>query len=102
MVFNCDYPSHHCLLPPSIDNEDITDILIALSNDESASSLCLHGTSNFFMMKLLAKNPRVMKKVQAEIRKITENKLAVDGNELEKLKYFKMVALRQHPAAPLL
>ena len=53
MVFKCDYPSHHCLVPPSIDNEDITDILIALSNDESASSLRLHGTSNFFMMKLV-------------------------------------------------
>ena len=63
------------------------------------------SVTTVWAMSELAKNPRVMKKVQAEIRKITGNKLAVDGNELEKLKYSKMVVketLRLHPAAPLL
>lgn len=46
-----------------------------------------------------------MRKVQAEIRKIVENKREVGESEIEKLKYLKMVVnetFRLHPAVPLL
>lgn len=56
-------------------------------------------------MSELAKNPRVMRKVQAEIRKIVGHKSEVDESEIDKMKYFKMVVketLRLHPPVPLL
>ena len=57
-------------------------------------------------MTELARNPRVMKKVQAEIRScVGRCKEIVDESELEKLDYLRMVVketLRLHPPAPLL
>ena len=51
-------------------------------------------------MTELVKNPRVMKKVQTEIRSCVGRKSNVDESELEKLGYLKMVVketLRLHP-----
>ncbi|KAK1370673.1 Cytochrome P450, family 71, subfamily B, polypeptide 2 [Heracleum sosnowskyi] len=108
---------------PRLDHEDITDILIALSKDETGplrlskdnikavfmdlflASVDTTSATTVWAMSELAKNPRVMTKVQAEIRKIIGNKTEVEESEIEKLKYFKMVVketLRLHPAAPLL
>ncbi|KAK3011537.1 hypothetical protein RJ639_011577, partial [Escallonia herrerae] len=56
-------------------------------------------------MTELARNPRVMKKVQAEIRSSIGKKPKVDEAEVEKLKYLKMVVketFRLHPPATLL
>ncbi|KAL8109382.1 cytochrome P450 71B34-like [Apium graveolens] len=108
---------------PRLDHEDITDILIALSNDKTGplrlskdnikavfmdlflASIDTTSATTVWAMSELAKNPRVMTKVQAEIRKIMGNKKEVEESDIEKLKYFKMVikeTLRLHPAVPLL
>lgn len=108
---------------PRLNHEDITDILIALSNDETGAlrltkdhikavfvdlftaSIDTSSGTIVWVMSELAKNPRVMSKVQAEIRKIIGNKSEVAESEIEKLEYFKMVikeTLRLHPPVPLL
>nr|AQY76215.1 cytochrome P450 [Thapsia garganica] len=108
---------------PRLNHEDITDILIALSNDETGAlrlskdhikavfvdlflaSIDTSSATIIWAMSELAKSPRVMRKVQAEIREIIGNKSQVDESEIEKLKYFKMVVketLRLHPPVPLL
>ena len=56
------------------------------------------------MSELMA-NPRVMKKVQSEIRSCAGRKPKVDREDIAMLKYLKMVikeTFRMHPAAPLL
>lgn len=56
-------------------------------------------------MTELAKNPRVMRKVQAEIRNYVGKRPGVDEPELEKFKYLKMAVketFRLHPPATLL
>ena len=56
-------------------------------------------------MTELVKNPRVMKKVQKEIRSCVGRKPNVNESELEKLGYLKMVVnetLRLHPPIGLL
>ncbi|KAL8109383.1 cytochrome P450 71B34-like [Apium graveolens] len=108
---------------PRLNHEDITDILIALSNDETGAlrfsndhikavfvdlfmaSIDTSSGTIIWAMSELAKNPRVMRKVQAEIRKIVGHKSEVDESEIDKMKYFKMVVketLRLHPPVPLL
>ncbi|PUZ36064.1 hypothetical protein GQ55_9G010100 [Panicum hallii var. hallii] len=56
-------------------------------------------------MAELIRNPRVLKKVQDEIRAAVGDKERVQPDDLPKLRYFKMVlkeTLRLHPPAPLL
>lgn len=56
-------------------------------------------------MSELIKNPRVMKKVQSEIRTVHRDKPRVQVDDIPKFKYLKMVlkeTLRLHPPAPLL
>nr|AQY76222.1 cytochrome P450 [Thapsia garganica] len=108
---------------PRLDHEDMTDMLIALSNDKTGhlrltkdnikavfmdlflASIDTSSATIIWAMSELAQSPRVMRKVQAEIREIIGNKSQVDESEIEKLKYFKMVVketLRLHPPVPLL
>lgn len=56
-------------------------------------------------MAELCKNPRLMKKAQAEIRNHIGNKGRVTEADIDQLQYLKMVikeTLRLHPPAPLL
>lgn len=56
-------------------------------------------------MAEMVKNPKVMKKVQAEVRQVFNETGRVDESSIHKLKYLKSVVketLRLHPPAPLL
>jgi cytochrome P450 len=56
-------------------------------------------------MTALMNNPRVMNKVQMEIRNLCEDKDFINENEIEKLPYLKSVVketLRLFPPTPLL
>lgn len=53
----------------------------------------------------IVKNPRVMQKVQAEVREVYKDKGNVDEERLDQLKYLKLIikeALRLHASLPLL
>ncbi|KAK3039894.1 hypothetical protein RJ639_028287, partial [Escallonia herrerae] len=105
------------------EHEDITDILVGLAKDQTASlrlsrdhvkailmdifvgAIDTSSVTMVWAMTELARNPRVMKKVQAEIRSSIGKKAKVDEAEVEKLKYLKMVVketFRLHPPATLL
>ncbi|XP_057534642.1 cytochrome P450 736A117-like [Amaranthus tricolor] len=56
-------------------------------------------------MTEMLRNPRVMKELQREVRQITGEKLYVNEDDLEQMKYLKAVikeTLRLHPPIPLL
>ncbi|KFK33576.1 hypothetical protein AALP_AA5G031700 [Arabis alpina] len=109
------------------DRPDIVDVMLDIiqkqEQDDSFKLTIdhLHGViSNIFLagvdttaitmiwaMAELAKNPRVMKKVQDEIRTTIRIKSGerIAEEDLEKLQYLKLVvkeSLRLHPVAPLL
>ncbi|RVX04313.1 Cytochrome P450 71B34 [Vitis vinifera] len=63
---------------------------------------CNHPT---WAMTELARNPRIMKKAQVEVRNSIGNKGKVTEGDVDQLHYLKMVVketLRLHPPAPLL
>uniref|UniRef100_A0A1J3GK10 Cytochrome P450 71B11 n=2 Tax=Noccaea caerulescens TaxID=107243 RepID=A0A1J3GK10_NOCCA len=58
-----------------------------------------------WVMTHLIKNPRVMKKLQAEVREVIQNKDHITEDDIERLEYLKMVikeAFRITPLVPLL
>lgn len=63
-----------------------------------------HTALEWTMTELL-KHPEVMKKAQAEIRRITGSKISVTQDDVEKTLYLKAVikeSLRLHPPIPML
>ncbi|TYI56863.1 hypothetical protein E1A91_D11G241500v1 [Gossypium mustelinum] len=105
------------------EQEDFVDFLIRLMKDESNSfkvsencvkvmffdafigGIVTTSTTILWAMSELIKNPRVMNKVQAEIRNCIGKKAKVEGKDVSKLKYLKMVVketFRLHPPVPIL
>ncbi|KAK9212816.1 hypothetical protein WN943_002198 [Citrus x changshan-huyou] len=75
------------------DDEDLVDVL-----ETSAT------TVDWAMYEMM-KNPRVMKKAQAEVREVFNRKGKVDETGINEMKYLKLVVketLRLHPSAPLI
>ncbi|CAJ2675711.1 unnamed protein product [Trifolium pratense] len=102
---------------------DIIDILLQMMNDHSLSfeltldhikallmNIFLAGTDTssaivVWAMTALMNNPRVMNKVQMEIRNLYENKDFINEDDIEKLPYLKSVVketMRLFPPSPLL
>ncbi|XP_058112892.1 cytochrome P450 71A1-like [Magnolia sinica] len=99
--------------------EDLVDVLIRVQKDLHLSrdhikallmNIFIAGTDTgaatvVWAMTELIRNPRVMKKVRGEIRRIIGNKGKVQEDDLHQLDYFKLVVketFRMHPAAPTL
>ncbi|GMN62290.1 hypothetical protein TIFTF001_031380 [Ficus carica] len=104
-------------------DEDLVDVLLKFHNNgEHGFSLTTDNikaviwdifsagsetsaTAVDWAMTEMIKNPRVMKKVQNEIREVFRRKGSVDETSISEMKYLKLVVketLRLHPSAPLL
>ncbi|XP_042511736.1 cytochrome P450 71B10-like [Macadamia integrifolia] len=105
------------------EQEDITDVLLNIGRDHKGAGSLTHNHIKAILMNIflggvdsgaivmewamaeLVKNPKVMKKVQDEIRSIVGKKGKVDEADIDQLKFLKMVikeTLRLHPSLPLL
>ncbi|XP_027905557.1 cytochrome P450 83B1-like [Vigna unguiculata] len=105
------------------ENEDLIDVLLQLKKQRSFSvdlendhikavfmNMLVAATdttaaTTIWAMTALLKNPRVMKKVQEEIRNLAGEKDFLSEDDIQKLPYFKAVikeTLRLHLPAPLL
>ncbi|KAF0909277.1 hypothetical protein E2562_033592 [Oryza meyeriana var. granulata] len=81
------------------------DNIKAVLMDVFAGGIDTMAITATWIMSELMRNPRVMQKAQAELRKVVTNKSRVEEEDLQKLKYIKMVIeenFRLHPPAPLL
>ncbi|EOX92908.1 4-hydroxyphenylacetaldehyde oxime monooxygenase, putative [Theobroma cacao] len=106
---------------PQPEHEDFVDILVQLLKDQSfgltkdhvkailldtfVGGIDTSAITMLWAMSELIKNPRVMKKVQIEIRNTVGKKAKVDGESVANLNYLKMVVketFRLHPPATLL
>ncbi|KFK33559.1 hypothetical protein AALP_AA5G029300 [Arabis alpina] len=106
-------------------SEDFVDLLLRLENEEAVlgtdkltrnhikailmniilGSIDTSAITMTWAMAELARNPRVMKKVQSEIRNQIGNKSMISLDDIDQLNYFKMVikeTWRLHPPLPLL
>ncbi|KAL2940509.1 Cytochrome P450 71D10 [Bienertia sinuspersici] len=85
----------------SLTTNNIKGVILELLGGGSENS---SATLEWTMSELL-KNPDVMEKAQAELRRVYGEKGVVDETKLHELKYLKLVvreALRLHPPVPLL
>ncbi|KAH9604504.1 hypothetical protein KSS87_005408 [Heliosperma pusillum] len=85
----------------SMTTDNIKGVILELLGGGSENS---SATLEWTMAELL-KNPRVMDKVQAEVRQVYHEKGSIDETKIHELKYLKQVvreALRLHPPVPLL
>ncbi|KAM0982335.1 hypothetical protein ACFX2I_015237 [Malus domestica] len=89
----------------ALDFEFTKEDLKALLQDMFVGGSDTSSTAMVWLMAELVRNPRVMKKVQEEVRRVVGKKAKVEENDLSQMKYMKCVIkenLRLHPPAPLL
>ncbi|XP_057787919.1 cytochrome P450 71A8-like [Salvia miltiorrhiza] len=107
----------------SKNGEDFLDVLLQIYNDESADAsidrdsvksllmdVFVGGTDTIstameWTMSEVLRHPKVMEKLQQEVRGIVKEKQDIRDDDLEKMHYLKAVikeALRFHPPLPLL
>nr|ADA70805.1 cytochrome P450 CYP71D176 [Scoparia dulcis] len=82
-----------------------TENLKAILLDMFTAGTETSSTTIVWVMSELLRNPRVMEKVQEEVRRIYKGQGHVDESLLHELKYLKLVikeAMRLHPPLPLL
>ncbi|KAL0431923.1 UNVERIFIED_CONTAM: 4-hydroxyphenylacetaldehyde oxime monooxygenase [Sesamum radiatum] len=104
------------------DDDDLVDVLLGLSNEETGLPLTREHIKAIFMntflggvdtsaiviiwaMSELIRNPQTMQKAQAEIRTKLGVKTTLEPDDLGKLTFLKMIVketLRLHPPVPLL
>ncbi|GMJ04920.1 cytochrome P450, family 71, subfamily B, polypeptide 13 [Hibiscus trionum] len=102
--------------------KDIVQILLHLLHNDHDSKLTINNvkailldmfmagtetsaTTTEWIMAELLKNPRVMKRVQEEVRRVANDKGRVEEDDISKMEYLKCIikeTLRLHPAGPLL
>lgn len=108
---------------PNPKQEDFIDVLLRLRNERLFTldltwdhikavlmNVIVAGTdtsaaTSVWAMTALMKNPKVMKKVQEEVRNMVGEKGFVEEEDIQKLPYLKAVVketMRFHPTAPLL
>ncbi|XP_026432182.1 cytochrome P450 71B36-like [Papaver somniferum] len=106
-----------------LEHEDIIDVLLKLEKDQMSMVRLTNDHIKAILMNVfvagvdspavtvtwamaeLAKHPKVMKKVQEEIRNYVGSKGKVEESDLDSFQYLKMVVketLRLHPPSPLL
>ncbi|KAK6122929.1 hypothetical protein DH2020_043329 [Rehmannia glutinosa] len=104
-------------------NEDLVDVFLRIKENEELEfpigndnikavlyDIFVAGTETSsttidWTMAELMRNPRVMAKAQAEVRKIFKGSKIIEENDVQKLKYLKLVikeTLRLHPPTPIL
>ncbi|KAG5611382.1 hypothetical protein H5410_022663 [Solanum commersonii] len=107
----------------ALGGEDLIDVLIRLMNDGGlqfpitndnikaiifdmfAAGTETSSSTLVWAMVQMMKNPSVLAKAQAEVREAFKDKETFDENDVEELKYLKLVikeTLRLHPPVPLL
>ncbi|KAL7131497.1 hypothetical protein ABFS83_12G007400 [Erythranthe nasuta] len=77
----------------------------AIMLDMLAASMDTAASTVEWILALLIKNPRVMKKVQKELEQVVGLERMVEESDLDQLEYLDMVVketFRLHPVAPLL
>ncbi|XP_016649691.1 PREDICTED: premnaspirodiene oxygenase-like [Prunus mume] len=97
------------------DEEDLLDTLLSyeeannhefrLTTDQIKAVTMTSATTMEWAMSELLKNPRVMEKVQSEVRQVFEGKKKIEEEDVQKLHYLKLVmkeTFRLHPPVPLI
>nr|WMB80856.1 BX5-like protein [Lamium maculatum] len=82
-----------------------TDNIKSVILDMFAGGIETTATTTDWAMAELMRNPRVMAKLQSEIREVLKGKTTVENRDVQGLKYLKLVvkeSLRLHPPIPVL